>query len=37
MIEGKPLDKGTYGLHMIPDVNEWTINFLEECDSLGIF
>src|SRR5271167_1390215 len=26
-IEGKPLDKGTYGLHMIPDANEWTIIF----------
>jgi len=26
-IEGKPLDKGTYGLHMIPNADEWTIIF----------
>ncbi|HEX9137768.1 MAG TPA: DUF2911 domain-containing protein, partial [Nitrospirota bacterium] len=24
-IEGKPLPKGTYGLHMIPGENEWTV------------
>jgi hypothetical protein len=24
LIEGKPIDKGTYGLHMIPSVDEWT-------------
>src|SRR3984893_12221385 len=27
LIEGKPLDKGSYGLHMIPNAEEWTIIF----------
>src|SRR5581483_3268270 len=26
-IEGKPLAAGTYGLHMIPKGNEWTVIF----------
>jgi hypothetical protein len=26
-IEGQPLDKGTYGLHMIPAENQWTVIF----------
>ena len=26
-IEGQPLTKGTYGLHMIPGENEWTVVF----------
>jgi len=26
-VEGKPLDKGTYGLHMIPNANSWTVIF----------
>ena len=26
-IEGKPLDKGIYGLHMIPTEDQWTIAF----------
>src|ERR1044071_6110377 len=26
-VEGKPLDKGTYGLHMIPNPNSWTVVF----------
>jgi hypothetical protein len=26
-IEGKPLDKGTYGLHMIPNPDSWTVIF----------
>ena len=26
-VEGKPLDKGTYGLHMIPNQGSWTIIF----------
>jgi hypothetical protein len=26
-VEGKPLDKGTYGLHMIPNQNSWTVIF----------
>src|SRR5271163_150435 len=36
-IEGKPLDKGTYGLHMIPDANEWTIIFSKNSTSWGSF
>jgi tetratricopeptide (TPR) repeat protein len=24
-IEGRPIEKGTYGLHMIPGENEWTV------------
>src|SRR5919201_1975833 len=26
-VEGKPLDKGTYGLHMIPNLDSWTVIF----------
>src|SRR5438094_5113356 len=26
-VEGKPLDKGTYGLHMIPNQDSWTVVF----------
>src|SRR5215468_23869 len=26
-VEGKPLDKGSYGLHMIPNPDSWTIIF----------
>src|SRR5215813_3976128 len=26
-IEGRPLEKGTYGLHMIPNQDQWTIIF----------
>jgi hypothetical protein len=26
-IEGQPLGKGTYGLHMIPGENQWTVIF----------
>jgi hypothetical protein len=26
-VEGKPLDRGTYGLHMIPGPDQWTIIF----------
>ena len=36
-IEGKPLDKGTYGLHMIPNANEWTIIFSKNFTSWGSF
>lgn len=36
-IEGKPLDKGTYGLHMIPTANEWTIIFSKNSTSWGAF
>jgi len=37
LIEGKPLDKGTYGLHMIPSADEWTIIFSRNSTSWGSF
>jgi tetratricopeptide (TPR) repeat protein len=37
MIEGKPLDRGTYGLHMIPAADEWTIIFSKNSTSWGAF
>jgi tetratricopeptide (TPR) repeat protein len=36
-IEGKPLDKGTYGLHMIPNADDWTIVFSKNATSWGSF
>jgi len=36
-IEGKPLAKGVYGLHMIPGQNEWTIIFSNEHTAWGSF
>jgi len=36
-IEGKPLAAGTYGLHMIPNENEWTIIFSKNWTSWGSF
>jgi tetratricopeptide (TPR) repeat protein len=36
-IEGQMLDKGTYGLHMIPNANEWTIIFSKNATSWGSF
>lgn len=36
-IEGKPLDKGTYGLHMIPNSDAWTIIFSKNSTSWGSF
>ena len=36
-IEGKPLDKGTYGLHMIPTADSWTIIFSKNSTSWGSF
>ena len=36
-IEGKPLDRGTYGLHMIPNADEWTIIFSKNSTSWGAF
>ncbi|MGA2812991.1 MAG: DUF2911 domain-containing protein [Candidatus Acidiferrum sp.] len=36
-IEGHPLDKGSYGLHMIPNVDEWTIIFSKNSTSWGAF
>ena len=36
-IEGKALDKGTYGLHMIPGADEWTVIFSKNSTSWGSF
>jgi len=37
MIEGQPLDKGTYGLHMVPGESEWTVIFSKNSTSWGSF
>src|SRR5258708_28361012 len=37
LIEGKSLDKGTYGLHMIPNADEWTVIFSKNSTSWGSF
>ena len=36
-IEGKPLPAGTYGLHMIPGQDEWTVIFSRNSTSWGSF
>jgi len=36
-IEGQPLDKGTYGLHMLPTADQWTIIFSKNSTSWGAF
>ena len=36
-IEGKSLEAGTYGLHMIPGQNEWTVIFSKNYTSWGSF
>jgi tetratricopeptide (TPR) repeat protein len=36
-VEGKPLAAGTYGLHMIPDSNQWTMIFSKNSTSWGSF
>src|SRR6201981_3353593 len=36
-IEGKPLARGTYGLHTIPDKDQWTIIFSKNSTSWGSF
>src|SRR5207249_10739214 len=36
-VEGKPLAAGTYGLHMIPDKEQWTIIFSKNATSWGSF
>lgn len=36
-IEGQPLDKGVYGLHMIPGESEWTVIFSRNSTSWGSF
>jgi hypothetical protein len=36
-VEGKPLPAGTYGLHMIPNKEQWTIIFSKNSTSWGSF
>jgi predicted Zn-dependent protease len=36
-VEGKPLARGTYGLHMIPGEDQWTIIFSNASTSWGSF
>jgi hypothetical protein len=36
-IEGQPLDKGTYGLHMIPGESQWTVIFSKNSTAWGSF
>ena len=36
-VENQPLDKGTYGLHMIPAQDSWTIVFSKDATSWGSF
>lgn len=36
-IEGKPLDKGTYGLFMIPKEDQWTVIFSKTSTAWGAF
>jgi len=37
MVEGQALDKGTYGLHMIPGENQWTVIFSKISTAWGSF
>ncbi len=36
-VEGKPLPRGIYGLHMIPTADAWTIIFSKAADSWGSY
>jgi tetratricopeptide (TPR) repeat protein len=36
-IDGKPLEAGTYGLHMIPDKDQWIVVFSKASHSWGSF
>ena len=36
-IEGNPLDRGTYGLHMIPKEDQWTVIFSKTSTAWGSF
>ena len=36
-VEGQALDKGTYGLHMIPGESDWTVIFSKDSTSWGSF
>ncbi len=37
MIEGKPLEAGTYGVHMIPNEDQWTVIFSKMHTAWGSF
>lgn len=37
MVEGKPLPKGIYGLHMIPGESDWTVIFSKNSTSWGSY
>src|SRR5881398_3413464 len=36
-VEGQPLAKGTYGLHMIPTADSWTVIFSKMATAWGSF
>ena len=36
-VDGKPLEAGTYGLHMIPTAGDWTVIFSKNSTSWGSF
>jgi tetratricopeptide (TPR) repeat protein len=36
-VEGKPLARGIYGLHMMPDTDSWTVIFSKNSSSWGSF
>ena len=36
-VEGQALDKGTYGLHMIPGQDQWTVIFSKDSTAWGSF
>jgi tetratricopeptide (TPR) repeat protein len=36
-VEGQPLPAGTYGLHMIPNQNEWTVIFSKDSTAWGSY
>ena len=36
-VQGQPLPAGTYGLHMIPAQDEWTVVFSKDANSWGSF
>ena len=36
-IDGQPLEKGTYGLHMIPGESQWTVIFSKNSSAWGSF
>jgi tetratricopeptide (TPR) repeat protein len=36
-VEGQPLEKGTYGLHMIPNQDQWTVIFSKTNTAWGSF